>query len=65
MTQYLLSVYGDEAGDVATAPEDMQRLYGQVDVLNSELKDSGAWCSPAASTRRAPRPSSAPRAARS
>ncbi len=43
MTQFLLSVYGDEAGDAAAAPEDMQRLYGQVDVLNSELKDSGAW----------------------
>ncbi len=43
MTQYLLSVYGDEAANAAMAPEDMQRLFTQVDAFNAEVREKGAW----------------------
>jgi hypothetical protein len=43
MTQYLLAVHGDEAADAAVSPEDMQRLYTQVDSFNAEVKAAGAW----------------------
>lgn len=43
MTQYLLSVYGDEAANAATAPEDMERMYAQVGAFNAEVQGAGAW----------------------
>ena len=43
MTQYLISVYGDEAALAQTSPDDMQRMYQQVDEFNKELRDSGSW----------------------
>ena len=42
MKQYLLSVHHE--GDYPTpAPEDMQRMFAQVDAFNSTLQESGAW----------------------
>lgn len=41
MTAYLLSVYGDES--VQPSQEQMTRLYKQVDSLNNEIRESGAW----------------------
>jgi hypothetical protein len=41
MAQYLLSVHHDYS--VVTGGEDMQRLYAQVDALNKEIQDAGAW----------------------
>jgi hypothetical protein len=41
MTQYLLSVYME--GQDAPSPEDMERSYKDVDVLNEELKAEGVW----------------------
>lgn len=43
MTQYLLTVHGNEADQAATSPEDMQRAYAQVDAFNTELQESGSW----------------------
>lgn len=40
MTQYMLSVY--MAGDPPSA-EEMEQSYKDVDVVNQELKDAGAW----------------------
>lgn len=40
-TTYLLSVYGDES-QVPTG-EAMNRLYKQVDEVNTQLRESGAW----------------------
>ncbi|MDQ3897727.1 MAG: YciI family protein [Actinomycetota bacterium] len=42
MTQYLLSVYMVE-GEEAPSQEVMEQTYKDVDVLNQELKDAGAW----------------------
>jgi len=41
MTQYMLAVHGVEGEDLS--PEDMKRMYKQVDVLNDEMKEKGAW----------------------
>jgi hypothetical protein len=43
MTQYLLSVHGDEAGFAAMSKADMQRMFKQVDVFNAAVKEAGAW----------------------
>lgn len=43
MPQYLLSVYGDEAANAATPPQDMTRLYAQVEAFNTEVREAGAW----------------------
>lgn len=43
MTQYLLSVYGDEAVNAATSPEDMERMFAQVGAFNKEVQEAGAW----------------------
>jgi len=43
MTQYLLSVYGNEAELAAMPPEQMQQTFAQVDAFNKELQDSGSW----------------------
>jgi hypothetical protein len=42
MTQYLLSVHIIEEA-AAPDPEQMQRIYAQVDVFNKELQQSGHW----------------------
>jgi hypothetical protein len=42
MTQYLLSVF--MTGDEAEWSEDqIQKIYGQVDEFNAEVKSAGAW----------------------
>lgn len=43
MTQYLLSVWGDEAVLDATTPEEMERMYAQVGAFNEEVQAAGAW----------------------
>jgi hypothetical protein len=43
MTQYLLAVHGDEAAMAAISPDDMQRMYKQVEAFNEEVKAAGAW----------------------
>ena len=42
MTQYLLSVHMVE-GAPPPAAETMEKMYRDVDVVNSELKAAGAW----------------------
>lgn len=42
MTQYLLSVHHDEAGPTYT-PEEMERAYRDVDVLNTAMQEAGIW----------------------
>ncbi len=42
MKQYLLSVYHPE-DDHAPAPEVMQKIYGDVSALNTEIQAAGAW----------------------
>ena len=42
MPQYLLSVHGSEDSPYAT-PEDMERAFRDVDALNTELQEAGAW----------------------
>jgi hypothetical protein len=41
MTQYLLSVYQPD-GPVP-APEKLRRIRADLDALNQEIKDAGAW----------------------
>jgi len=43
MTQYLLSVWHDEAYDLDDTPPDMERLQAQVGAFNEEVTASGAW----------------------
>jgi len=43
MTQYLLSVHGNEESEAAVTPEAMQRMYKQVDIFNGEAKAAGIW----------------------
>jgi hypothetical protein len=46
MTQYLISVHHDEAGQAEMAAmtmEDMQPMFEAVDAFNNELQASGAW----------------------
>jgi hypothetical protein len=42
MTQYLLSVYMVD-GQEPPSPEAMEKAYKDVDALNAEIKDEGAW----------------------
>ncbi|MDQ4068339.1 MAG: YciI family protein [Actinomycetota bacterium] len=42
MTQYLLSVYIDESQEPPAA-DVMEKAYKDVDALNQEIKDAGAW----------------------
>jgi hypothetical protein len=42
MSQYLLSVHGVDGGSYAT-PEDMRRAFRDVDALNHQLREQGAW----------------------
>ncbi|HNI34886.1 MAG TPA: YciI family protein [Microthrixaceae bacterium] len=46
MTQYMLSVHHDSIGAYEGAdltPDDMQRMYQQVDAFNNEVQAAGAW----------------------
>ena len=42
MTQYMLSVYMVEGAELP-APEAMQKMFHDVDVLNQKIQDKGAW----------------------
>ena len=42
MTQYLLSVYMIE-GEPEPAPDVMEQMYKDVDAVNQEIKEAGAW----------------------
>jgi hypothetical protein len=42
MTQYMLSVYDGE-GNADLPQADIEKIYADVDVLNKEMMDSGAW----------------------
>jgi hypothetical protein len=42
MKQYLLSVYHPEDGN-APAPEVMEKIYGDVNALNTEMQAAGTW----------------------
>lgn len=41
MTQYLLSIYQPDGG--TPDPEVLERVMRDLDVLNREIKDAGAW----------------------
>ncbi|WP_088315363.1 YciI family protein [Kineosporia sp. R_H_3] len=43
MTQYLLSVFPDEAAIATTPPEETERMYAQVGAFNEEVKAAGSW----------------------
>ena len=43
MAQYLLSVHGNEEIYAAVSPQDLQKMYSQVEEFNDELRASGAW----------------------
>jgi hypothetical protein len=43
MTQYLLSVHGDEAELAKITPDAMQRMFKQVDEFNAEVRAAGIW----------------------
>ncbi|MEW6581626.1 MAG: YciI family protein [Actinomycetota bacterium] len=42
MPQYLLSVHHDYA-EALPGGDDMQRIYAQVDAVNEEIREAGAW----------------------
>lgn len=42
MKQYLLSVWGDDTAE-PPAPEILEQMYKDVDALNNEIKEAGAW----------------------
>ena len=42
MTQYLLSVFMVEGQDMPSE-EEMQQMYKDVEVVNNEIKEQGAW----------------------
>lgn len=42
MKQYLLSVYHVE-GEPAPAPEVMEKMFKDVDAINQEIREAGAW----------------------
>jgi len=42
MKQYLLSVHGTQ-GDVMPALDVMQKMFGDVEKVNQDLRDKGAW----------------------
>jgi hypothetical protein len=43
MTQYMMSVHNDDDALSALTPEDMQRMFTQVDAFNNELQQAGRW----------------------
>jgi hypothetical protein len=42
MKQYLLSVHGTH-GEPMPAPDEMQKMFDDVDKVNQEIRDAGAW----------------------
>jgi hypothetical protein len=42
MTQYMLSVHIDESAE-PPSPEVMEKAYKDVDAINQQLRDAGAW----------------------
>lgn len=42
MTRYMLSVWY-EAGSVAPAPDELERITRDVDAVHRQLRDEGAW----------------------
>lgn len=42
MTQYMLSVFGEEGAEELPAGE-IEQIYADVDVVNAELIETGAW----------------------
>ncbi|MEX1125188.1 MAG: YciI family protein [Acidimicrobiia bacterium] len=42
MTQYLLSVFNVEGAE-EPSPELIEKMYADVDAINAELKEAGAW----------------------
>jgi hypothetical protein len=42
MKQYLLSVHGTH-GEPMPAPDEMQKMFHDVDKVNQEIRDAGAW----------------------
>jgi hypothetical protein len=42
MTQYLLSVF-DVEGNATLPPEEIEKMYADVDVVNAEMMAAGAW----------------------
>ncbi|TYL55327.1 hypothetical protein FXB39_02970 [Nocardioides sp. BGMRC 2183] len=43
MTQYLLSVHGNEEQYAAVSEEEMQRAFADVDRFNQQLQSDGVW----------------------
>ena len=43
MTQYLLSVHGNEEQYAAVSPEQMEEMFTAVDKFNQKLQDEGRW----------------------
>jgi hypothetical protein len=43
MSQYLLSVWHTDRYPVPESPEEMQRVFAQVDAVNEEMQSTGAW----------------------
>lgn len=43
MLQYMLSVHDDEEQMAQLTPDDLQRMFTQVDALNQEIQASGRW----------------------
>ncbi len=43
MTQYMLSVFGNEAEMATIEPAVMQQMFADVDVVNQKMMASGAW----------------------
>jgi len=43
MSEYLLSVHGNDEIYAAVSEEDRQKMYAQVDAFNDDLRASGAW----------------------
>lgn len=43
MTEYLLSVHGDEDELAKVDPAEMEKAFADVDALNQEIQGAGAW----------------------
>lgn len=43
MTQYLLSVHGNEEMNAAVSPEQIEEMYAAVDRFNQKLQANGHW----------------------
>src|SRR5688500_18431760 len=43
MLQYMMSVHDDEGAIANLTPDDLQRMFTQVDAFNNELQAAGRW----------------------